>query len=60
VHADKSAKLWAAITQDHTAAPWPSLIQEAELFVEQMNLTFDAIGTHVRLHHPARASLAQH
>ena len=36
--------LWKATVADTTPNEWPSVIEEALLLVEQMNLTFDSVG----------------
>lgn len=41
---EKQTLLWEAVGADKTPNEWPGVIQQAELFVEQMNLTFDSIG----------------
>jgi hypothetical protein len=36
----KLSQLWSAVTADTTSNPWPSALEEVELFFESMNLTF--------------------
>jgi hypothetical protein len=42
--------LWKATVADTTPNEWPSVIEEALLLVEQMNLTFDSVGRR-SIHH---------
>jgi len=40
----KLQKLWAAVTKDTSSGRWPSLLEQAELFVESMPTTFDTVA----------------
>jgi len=40
----KQAQLWSAITSDTTPAEWPSSLAIAELFIENMNISFDTVA----------------
>lgn len=40
---EKQQLLWNAITSNESPGPWPSALQLAEIFLESMNPTFDAI-----------------
>jgi len=37
--AEKKAMLWAAVTQDTASQAWPSTVELAQIFLENMNLT---------------------
>ncbi len=39
----KQSLLWKAVTANETPGPWPSALQLAELFLESMSPTMDAV-----------------
>jgi len=40
----KLQKLWAAVTKDTNSGRWPNLLEQAELFIENMPTSFDTIA----------------
>jgi hypothetical protein len=40
---EKQQLLWQAITRNETSGPWPSSLELAEIFLEDMSPTFDAV-----------------
>jgi len=40
----KLQKLWAAVTKDTNSGRWPNIIEQGELFIESMPVTFDTIA----------------